>query len=449
MIYYFLIFLNFLFNVISIRLNVNKNEKNFKDNSLLKLRLLNDINMNYENYSSVNLSLLKSEIGLYSLDIYIGEPKQKFSLIIDSGSSTLWVYNSKCKSCLSKNKFDSSKSKTFIPHNKKIDMNYISGNMKGDLCQDNLNFNNKFNMPSFYFLLIYESSLDFEMDGIIGLSKGVNDKKKYSFLNQIYEKNLIKEKFVIYDLFRKYFYISEIPYYLENEKKVTCVDDEEFSLFWKCEINSIQIDNVPIYINTKIIFDSGTNGIVFPFNYLEIFNNIIKNNKFLIKNKCSFKDVNNDDIYKFVCDKKLNVKNMNNTEYFFELFLDKSASNQNNNNSNSFGFKLIDLMDIEQDFSLYIFNRKEEILLGAPFFEKFPIMFNKDNNVITIFGVGNNLYQGNKPYKNKIKTLIIITIVIIVVLILFIVIREKIFSKNRINNSQIDTLEEDIQKLNV
>ena len=237
--------------------------------------------------------------------------------------------------------------------------------------------------------------------------------------------------------------------FLENEKKVTCVDDEEFSLFWKCEINSIQIDNVPIYINTKIIFDSGTNGIVFPFNYLEIFNNIIKNNKFLIKNKCSFKDVNNDDIYKFVCDKKLNVKNMNDTECFFELFLDKSASNQNNNNSNSFGFKLIDLMDIEQDFSLYIFNRKEEILLGAPFFEKFPIMFNKDNNVITIFGVGNNLYQGNKPYKNKIKTLIIITIVIIVVLILFIVIREKIFSKNRINNSQIDTLEEDIQKLNV
>ena len=445
MIYYILIFLNFLYNVISIKLNVNKIEKNFKNNSSLKLRLLNNIYMNYHNYSSVNIPLLKSEIGLYSLDIYIGEPKQKFSLVIDSGSSILWVYNNKCELCLSNNKFNPSKSKTFISKKETLNMNYVSGNLKGDICQDNMNFNGDFNMPSFYFLLIYESNIDFKIDGLIGLSKGSYSKKKYSFLNQIYEKNLIKDKYVIYDLFKKYFYISEIPSYLENEKKVTCVDKDDFSTFWRCEISSVQIDGVSIFITTKIIFDSGTNGIIFPIKYLEIFKNIIKNNKILSMNKCSFQQIDNDNIFKFGCEHKVNSKKLNTTSNFIEFFLDKSVTN--NTNNNTFGFKLIDLMENEQVFSLYIFDRKDEILLGAPFFEKYPIMFNKDNKIITIFGNGNNLYRSNNNILNNIKIFIIISIFVVLVLLLIIVIREKVFSKSRIKNSTIENLEDYIQLL--
>ena len=446
MIYYFLIFLNFLYNVISIKLNVNKIENNFINDSSLKLRLLNNIYMNYDNYSSVNIPLLKSEIGLYSLDIDIGQPKQKFSLVIDSGSSILWVYNNKCKLCLSNNKFDPSKSKTFISKKETLNMNYISGNLKGDICQDNMNFNGDFKMPLFYFLLIYESNIDFKIDGLIGLSKGSYSKKKYSFLNQIYEKNIIKEKYVIYDLFKKYFYISEIPSYLENEKKVTCVDKDDLSTFWRCEISSVQIDNISIFITTKIIFDSGTNGIIFPIKYLEIFKNIIKNNTILSMNKCSFQQIDNDNIFKFGCENKLNTKKLNNTANLIEFFLDKSVTN--NTNNNTFGFKLIDLMEIEQVFSLYIFDRKDEILLGAPFFEKYPIMFNKDNKIITIFGNGNNLYRSSNYILKNIKIFIIITIFVVLVLLLIIVIREKVFSKSRIKNSTIENLEDYIQLLN-
>ena len=130
MIIYFLFFLFSLLNIIfSIRLNVNKNEK-IINNSSLKTRILNNINDNND-HSSVELPLfLKSELGLYSIDIYIGEPKQKFSLVIDSGSSILWVYDKKCKSCISNNKFISSDSKTFIPNKETINLNYVTGKLK-------------------------------------------------------------------------------------------------------------------------------------------------------------------------------------------------------------------------------------------------------------------------------------------------------------------------------
>ena len=443
MIIYILFILFSLFNIItSIRLNVNKNVN--KNNSSLKIRILNNINKN-NNYSSVELPLLlKPELGLYSIDIYIGEPKQKFSLVIDSGSSILWVYDNKCKSCKSKNKFTSSNSKAFMSNKETINLNYVTGKLKGELCQDNLNFNDKFNMPLFYFVLIYESNLDFEMDGIIGLSKGVSYRKRYSFMNQIYEKKLIKENYVIYDLFNKYFYISEMPSYLEKQKKISCYDNDEFSTFWKCDLSSMVIDNVPVYLNNKIIFDSGTNGIVFPIKYLDIFKNIISNNNFLSKNKCKLVNVDNDNIYKLECDQIINTKNINSTYNFIQFYFDKNTLNDNNNYNNTVGFKLIDLLEEgEQAFSLYIFDRKDEILLGAPFFEKYPIMFNKDENLVTIFGEGNNIYRNNSSYINKINIFFMIIVICLIIFVILLIIRERIFSKFRINYSQIENLTEE------
>ena len=160
--------------------------------------------------------------------------------------------------------------------------------------------------------------------------------------------------------------------------------------------------------------------------------------------KCSFQQIDNDNIFKFGCEHKVNSKKLNNTSNFIEFFLEKSAAN--NTNNNTFGFKLIDLMENEQVFSLYIFDRKDEILLGAPFFEKYPI--NKDNKIITIFGNGNNLYRSSNNILKNIKIFIIITIFVVLVLLLIIVIREKVFSKSRIKNSTIENLEDYIQLLN-
>ena len=455
---YFIIILISIINInLSIKLNVNKNNNNFNAIHSLKIRhlLQNDSTNNtyYNNLSSVNLNLFKSDIGLYSIDIYIGEPKQKFSVVIDSGSSILWVYNKKCSKCKSKNKFESEISKTFTNKKEKMDLSYVSGRMEGFLCQDNMFFNQKFKMPLFYFLLIFDSNLDFEIDGIIGLSKGTFDRKKFSFLKQLYEQKLVKENFLLYDLFNKLFYIGEVPSYLENETKITCVDDDDFSTFWKCEINLVKINNVPISLNNKIIFDSGTNGIVFPMRYLNIFENIISNDLFLKINKCSFILTEDYNIYKFTCNKTIDFKNIENLKFpnftinFLELFLETKKSdgntNKENNSSNSFNFRISDL--IEEDgmsFSLYVFDRKDEILLGSPFFERYPIMFNKDKKLVTIFGKGNNLYQLNRP-KSRMKIILIITLVVILILFILILIRQWYFSKTRIDNYQIENFTEE------
>jgi hypothetical protein len=343
-------------------------------------------------------------------------------------------------------------SKTFITNKEKMGLNYISGRLEGYLCQDNMNLNNKINLSMFYFILIYESNIDFEMDGIIGLSKGNSYKKKYSFLEQLYEKKIIKENLYIYDFFNKLFYIGEIPPYLDKEQRVSCIDNNEYSTFWRCASNIVKFDNTSIYMDTHIIFDSGTNGIVFPMKYLDVFKEIIQQNNKFVKNGCDFKKEEYDNtIYKFVCKKQLidiNANSYNDSNNIIDFTLEKSIGN--NSYENSFGFKLEDLLEDDgYIYSLYIFNRKEEILLGAPFFEKYPIMFNKDNYTITIFGKGNKII---KLFRNSTKSNIILAltmfIVVLLIIIVLLVLRNCIFGRKRIKNDKIDIIlpEEKVNK---
>ena len=258
------------------KLNVNKNY--VTENQLL---IFNNLyNKSQSNHTSlrtlINLPLQKEKIGLYSINIKLGNPKQEFSLILDSGSSYIWTYDNSCDSCKSNNKYIPDESKTFHRSKETIKMNYISGKIKGNICQDTLDISQNINISSFYFLLVYESNIDFELDGIIGLSKG-SINKKYSFLNQLKEKKIIKHNILLYDLFNKSFYIDEIPQIYLEQKSISCKDINDKSNLWKCNLNNIKIDNIPITMETEIVFDSGTNGIIFPMKYKEFFENIIKN----------------------------------------------------------------------------------------------------------------------------------------------------------------------------
>ena len=452
MIFYFLTIITSLIEIrISITLNLNKikhkNTNNIIKHPTLKTRVLNI----YDNYSSIDIPLFKSyDSGLYFIDINIGEPSQKFSLVIDSGSSLLWVYDNKCYRCKAENKFISSDSKTFSTNKERIDLNYISGHLEGYLSQDNMNLNNKIKLPMFYFILVYESNIDFDMDGIIGFSKGNSYRSQYSFLSQLYEKEIIKDNLYIYDFYNKSFYIGEIPSYLEKEQRISCIDSNKLSTFWNCESNLVKFDNISIFMYTKIIFDSGTNGIVFPMKYLDIFKEIIKQNDVFANNGCDFvKEDYDNSIYKFICKKQIldpNVNDMNNTSNnIIDFSLEKNIGDDSD--KKSFGFKLEDLLEEDEgyaySYSLYVFNRKEEILMGAPFFEKYPVMFNKDNSTITIFGKGNKLIKSKKN-KNRIKSIILLVLTIIIVILLIIIIlvilRNYLFSSKRVKNDEIEKI---------
>ena len=419
-----------LFNIIiSLKLNVNK--KIFNISQLLKYEFLNDEYQSNQHMirSLINLPIQKSEIELYLINITIGDPPQEFSLILDSGSSYIWVYDNSCNSCQARNKFISSKSNTFIRSKENINMNFISGNIKGNLCRDIFYYNQEIN-TNFYFLLVYESDIDFEIDGIIGLSKG-SWNKKYSFLNQLKEKKIMKNNLLLYDFFNKSFYIDEIPKIYLEQKSISCKNKDNKSNFWKCGINSVKIDNVPFMMESEIIFDSGTNGIVFPLKYKNYIQNIIKNNPSLNKNKCFLEYFDNDKIYQIICNNSLDYNDVNSNGIFLEFFLDKGKNN-------SFSIKLIDLFnENDKTFYLYILERKNEILLGSPFFEKYPVLFNMDENIISIFGSGNDLYKYKSNYNYKIENIHIIIIIVTFVIMILILARIQCVYRKRNSHNKI------------
>lgn len=84
----------------------------------------------------------------YSGVVSIGTPAQNFDLILDTGSSDLWVATSSCTSCGAINsctscastEFTTSKSSSFQSSGTPLQINYGSGSVQGAISQDTVSF---------------------------------------------------------------------------------------------------------------------------------------------------------------------------------------------------------------------------------------------------------------------------------------------------------------------
>jgi hypothetical protein len=110
----------------------------------------------------------------YIGDLTIGNPPQKFSVIMDTGSANLWVPTKGCtttKSCNGKNEYDSSKSSSYKANGESFSIQYGTGSCSGkiasdkvciaDICVDNQGFGQASSLASFF--------QDQPFDGICGL----------------------------------------------------------------------------------------------------------------------------------------------------------------------------------------------------------------------------------------------------------------------------------------
>ncbi|KAH8116621.1 acid protease [Phellopilus nigrolimitatus] len=76
----------------------------------------------------------------YFAPLTIGTPGQSFNVILDTGSSDLWVAGTACTECPQNTPlFDSSKSTSFTTSQQSIEISYGSGEVAGEVATDNVN----------------------------------------------------------------------------------------------------------------------------------------------------------------------------------------------------------------------------------------------------------------------------------------------------------------------
>ena len=74
----------------------------------------------------------------YFIDVEIGTPPQKFTMVPDTGSSNLWVYSKSCWSlpCWTHTLYDNTKSSSYKANGEAFDITYGSGSVKGTVSED-------------------------------------------------------------------------------------------------------------------------------------------------------------------------------------------------------------------------------------------------------------------------------------------------------------------------
>lgn len=110
----------------------------------------------------------------YFANIGIGTPPQQFSVVLDTGSSNLWVPSTHCNSiaCFLHRRFDSSGSSTFKKNGTEFAIRYGTGNLEGIISNDVLHISDLTVKYQEFGESVKEPGITFALgrfDGILGL----------------------------------------------------------------------------------------------------------------------------------------------------------------------------------------------------------------------------------------------------------------------------------------
>ncbi|KAH8773494.1 vacuolar protease A-like protein [Diaporthe sp. PMI_573] len=224
----------------------------------------------------------------YFSDIQVGNPPQEFKVILDTGSSNLWVPSSKCTSiaCYLHNKYESSSSSTYKKNGSSFEIQYGSGSMKGFVSQDTLQIGDLTIKNQDFAEATEEPGLAFafgKFDGILGM--GYDTISVNKIVPPFY--NLIDQKLIDEPVFA--FYLSKDG---EGSEVVFGGSDKDHytgkitnipirrKAYWEVDLDAITVDGESAsYDDSGIILDTGTSLIALETDLAEMLNKQIGGKK--------------------------------------------------------------------------------------------------------------------------------------------------------------------------
>lgn len=223
---------------------------------------------------------------LHDLDfseISIGTPPQDFKVILDTGSSNLWVPSQSCGSiaCYLHQKYDSSASSTYKKNGTEFEIRYGSGSLSGFVSQDVVTIGDLKIKGQDFAEATQEPGLAFafgRFDGILGL--GFDRISVNGIVPPFYQ--LVNQKLIDEPVFA--FYLSGESGGDDSEVVFGGVDKDHYTgkiteiplrrkAYWEVDLDSITFgDETAELDNTGVILDTGTSLIALPSDLAELLN---------------------------------------------------------------------------------------------------------------------------------------------------------------------------------
>ncbi|KAK4107415.1 vacuolar protease A precursor [Canariomyces notabilis] len=217
----------------------------------------------------------------YFSEITLGTPPQSFKVVLDTGSSNLWVPSVECGSiaCYLHNKYDSSASSTYKANGSSFEIKYGSGSLSGFVSQDTMTIGDITIKGQDFAEATNEPGLAFafgRFDGILGL--GFDRISVNGIVPPFYK--MVEQKLIDEPVFA--FYLSDTDG--ESEVVFGGVDKARYKgkittiplrrkAYWEVDFNSISYgDDTAELENTGVILDTGTSLNALPSQLAEMLN---------------------------------------------------------------------------------------------------------------------------------------------------------------------------------
>lgn len=242
-------------------------------------------NEDAETEADVELPLTNYANAQYFADISLGTPPQVFKVVLDTGSSNLWVPSVKCTSiaCFLHTQYDSSKSSSYAENGTEFAIQYGSGSVSGYLSNDVLSLGGLIIKDQGFGEATNEPGLAFafgKFDGILGLGydsiavqktvppvynaieQGLLDEPKFSFF--LADESEDVGGIATFGGINEDYYEGDLVYLPVRRKA-----------YWEVKFDALSLGEDRTELNIGAVIDTGTSLITLPSDLAEIINGII------------------------------------------------------------------------------------------------------------------------------------------------------------------------------